>query len=281
MKISNSYPYPVLYKENDDYYHSDFEVEFKVDDSFGELKIKGQFILQNEGIQNLIENEMATFMVHMECPQTSFRKTYLSKGETILISVKNHYLRGKVFVHSFVIAQKKISNYTNQLLNEWYKDTSINFEKGNFLAIGNAIEVMLLEENIEHMNLPSIVSIYKSKEKEIMEIELHAHNIGIMLPEFEYEQYEQSANSMLKNTILSLIIMPCLLEVFSRVAENKEEYEEYTWYQVIERLFRENGHSISDVGSDSLSALAAAQLVLQKPLKTSFEEIEKFHRLGD
>jgi len=47
------------------------------------------------------------------------------------------------------------------------------------------------------------------------------------------------------------------------------------------KIFDENNFQIEDVGTDSLSALKAAQMVLRKPLKTSFEEMEKLNHTED
>ncbi|SFC95070.1 hypothetical protein [Bacillus sp. UNCCL81] len=281
MKLNSSYPYPVLFEGNDDYINSEFNVDIAVDESFGELKITTNFKLQNEELEHLIHKEMAVYMIHIECPQTSFRKAYNSTEEILNIAIKSSEIRGKVIIHSFVVALKNIENYTNIFLNEWYKDSLITFEKGNFLAIGDAIEVTLLEENIEHMNLPSIVSIHKSDTNEFMEVDLSSSNINILLPKYEYEQYANASNSNLKSTILSMVIMPCLTHTFSQIAENSEDYEDNLWYQVMKKLFKDNGYDIADVGSDTLPPLKATQLVLRKPVKTSFEEISKFHNMED
>ena len=275
MKISSSYPYPVLQEGNDDYIQSSYLVDYDVVTQFGELKVDVTFQLKNEGIQYLITSKAAINMIHIECPQTSFRRVYKTIEKKLHITIPTNQLRGKVLVHAFIVAQKPIPDYTNDLLNEWYKEMVIQFEKGNFIAIGNAIEMTLYEDNTEFLNLPSIVHIKKSMSNEFMEVDIHSNNIVISLPAYEYEQYAANANSRLKNTVLSMVIIPCLTQVFSQMNESKDDLEEYTWYQVLEKIFADNHYRLEDVGTDRLSALKAAQLVLRKPIKTSFEEIEK------
>lgn len=281
MKISSSYPYPVLQEGNDDYIQSLFSVDYEVATQFGELKVDVTFNLKNEGIHQLIMSGAAINMVHIECPQTSFRQVYKTIETSLHITIPTNLLRGKVLVHSFIVAQTAIANYKNELLNEWYRGIEINFEKGNFIAIGNAIEMTLYEDNMEFLNLPSIVNIKKSVRGEFMEVDIHSNNIVISLPSYEYEQYAANANFRLKNTVLSMVIVPCLTEVFSKINESKDDLEEYTWYQVMEKIFAENNYRLEDVGTDRLSALKAAQLVLRKPLKTSFEEIEKMNKIEE
>jgi hypothetical protein len=281
MKINTSYPYPVLYMNNDDYVKSSFSTSIVVHESFGEVKIMADFQLENAKIKSLIEEQVCVYLIHIECGQTSFRNVYKTNKDSFEIAIPTDILRGKVNIHSFIIAKEKIENYQNEDLNEWYQDTPVTFEKGNILAIGEAIEITLFEDHLELLNVPSIAKVIKSHKNEYMEVDLHANIITISLPEYEYNQYATNANSMLKNTILSTVIVPSLVYVFSKMKENRDDVEDYTWYQVLERIFEENSYRIEDVGTDTLSALKAAQMVLRKPLRTSFEEIEKFNKLEE
>ena len=277
MKINQAYPYPVLYMNNEDYTNSSFHTRIEVSESFGEVKISSFFQLQNEGIKELIAKRIGVFLIHVECGQTSFRQAYESYDNTLDISILSNKLRGKIQIHSFIIAKDRIENYTNDSLSEWYQGFPVTFEKGNFLAIGEAIETTLFEDNAELLNLPSIITVTKSQKREIMDVNLSSNNITISLPEYEYNQYAGNANSRLKNTILSAVFMPALVYIFSEIKDSHGDFEEYTWYQVLEKIFDENNHKLEDVGSDTFSALQAAQMVLRKPLKTSFEEIEKLN----
>lgn len=278
MKISSAYPYPVLYMNNDDYKDSSFSTRIEVAESFGEVKIYAHFQLDNSRIKELINRQQAIFLIHVECGQTSYRQAYESFHESLEISISSNKLRGKIHIHSFIIAKVRITEYTNVSLSDWYKGFPITFEKGNLIAIGEAIETTLFEDNTELLNLPSIVTVTKSIKNEFLEVDIHSNNITISLPEYEYSLYARNAGSRLKNTIISAVIVPALVYVFSKIRESRGDLEEYTWYQVLEKIFDENNHKLEDVGSDTFSALKAAQMVLRKPLKTSFEEIEKINR---
>lgn len=281
MKIANSYPYPVLSDFSDDYVNSKLRVDYFTKEEFGELKIQVKFQVENKGLEDLIENEKAAFILHVECPQTSYRKVISSPEPEMSKVIKVMELRGKVFLHAFIVAQSEIFDYTNSLLSDWYKGMNIKFEKGNFLGIGNALELTLHDDDTEFMDLPAIIDIHKGLQNEYMEVELHASNIIISLPSAEYESYANNANKRLKNTIISTVIFPSLIFVFSKIQENKRDLEEYTWYQVMESIFQENNYSIEDIGTERLSALKAAQLILRKPLATSFSEIEKLNSVED
>ena len=54
------------------------------------------------------------------------------------------------------------------------------------------------------------------------------------------------------------------------------DYADRTWYQVLEQKFYENGYELTDIGyGKRLEPLKAAQLILKKPIKRSFDEIDK------
>lgn len=281
MKIANSYPYPVLSKFNDDYIDSKFEIEYYTKEEFGELKLQVNFNVQNREIEDLIRNGDAVFMLHVECPQTSYREVFTSPNPEINKMIKILQLRGKVFLHAFIVAQNEIANYSNPSLNNWYQEVEIKFEKGNFLGIGNALELTLHDDDTDLMDLPAIVDIHKGIQNEYMEVELHSSNIIISLPAAEYESYAKNGNTRLKSTIISMVILPSLIYVFSEVQKNRNDLEEYTWYQVMENIFAENNYNIEDIGTERLSSIKAAQLVLRKPLESSFKEVEKFNSLED
>ncbi|MFD1609666.1 hypothetical protein [Oceanobacillus luteolus] len=282
MKISTSYPYPVLFMNNDDYVDSSFHAEIDVKELFGEVVIYVTYHLDNKEMLGLIEEEACTFILHVEYGQTSYRRIFPTTKVNQEIHIPSDKLRGKVELFSFVTANTTIENYTNSNLNDFYKGAPIVFEKGNIMAIGDAIETTLFEDDVDLLNLPSIIKVTQSERSEYMEVDITQDLLIVSLPKYEYEQYIHNRKSVLKQTILSNVFLPSLVQVFSKLDESYD-FEDSTWYQVLEKIFAENNIRIEEVGTDSLSALKAAQMVLRKPIKTSFEEIEKesSHREGE
>lgn len=277
MKINTYYPYPVLYAANDDYQDSSFQAEVDIENVFGEVKITARFHLQNPEIERLIHSNHCVYLIHVECGYTSYRNKFITTEEEIVINIPADLLRGKVNIHTFIVANTRIENYTNASFNEFFQGETFNLDKGNIMAIADAVEINLYEDPTELLNLPSIVTIMKSKKNEYMHVDMYSDNIVIGLPEKEYELYAANAKSLLKNTILTAVIVPTLVYVFSTIAtSSKDDLEGYMWYQVLEKIFADHGRRIDEVGTDSLSPLEAAQMILRKPYKSTFEEIEKF-----
>ncbi|SOC41452.1 hypothetical protein [Ureibacillus acetophenoni] len=277
MKFNNSFPYPVLSVENDDYIGSKFETTVEAQKTFGQLYINLNCNLQDSKIASLINEGKAKYALHVECPQTSFRKIYQSEETKIVAAIPENLLRGKIDVHPFILANETIEGYTNPKLNDFYNGTSITYEKGNILALGEAVEVTLFEEDLESQNLPSIVTIRRSESAKELVVYLNSPQIIIELPKAIYDQYAINAGSRLKETILSIVILPSLVEVFYTLKEDSADYSEYKWYQVLEQIFKKNNIPLTQVIDGTIPVLRAAQMVLQNPLEKAFNEIQKLN----
>ncbi|WP_339252958.1 hypothetical protein NSQ43_03215 [Sporosarcina sp. FSL W8-0480] len=281
MRFNSSLPYPVLNKENDNYQSSKFEVELKAEKSFGQVSLEMFCTLENEGIERLIAEGKALYVMHIECPQTSFRSIVKSSLPNISTKISDHQLRGKMEVRPFVVAAATINNYTNVQLNDFYRELPLTFEKGNMLATADAIEIILHEEDTETQNLPSIITVRRVEKSEYMSIQMSSDQILIELPKEIYDKYAEYAGSRLKDTILATVFTPCLVDVFHTLKEDNTGYEDYKWYQVLEQIFDNNNIPFTQVLDGTVPVIQAVQLVLRNPLGKSFKEIEKLIKEED
>jgi hypothetical protein len=276
MKFNPALPYPILSKENDSYDNSSFNVLVIPKKSFGQVMLEAEFVLNNAGLQDLIDQGKAVFALHVECPLTSFRRLVKSDQQTLTIKIEEQQLRGRMDVHAFILANERIVNYANANWNTFYMGIPITYEKGNILAFGTAEEIVLHEEPAKEQNLPSIVTIRRAGNREYVGIELGTNQILVLLPEQLFKQYAEYGSSRLKNTILSMIILPALIDVFHTIKAEPSAYEDNRWYQVLAQIFENNQVPFERVLNDQMPVIEAVQLVLRNPLIASFKEIEKF-----
>jgi hypothetical protein len=276
MKFNPALPYPILSKENHSYNNSSFDVQVIPKKSFGQLMLEVEFVLKNEGLQDLINQGKAIFALHIECPLTSFRNLFKGDQKTLSIKIEEQQIRGRIDVHAFILANERIVDYMNADWNTFYFGIPITYEKGNILAFGNAEEIVLHEEAAEEQNLPSIVTVRRAGNREYLGIELGTNQILVLLPEQLYKQYADYGSSRLKDTILSMIILPALIDVFHTIKADSSAYEDTRWYQVLVQIFENNHVPFERVLNDQLPVIEAVQLVLRNPLIASFKEIEKF-----
>ncbi|MGE7921374.1 hypothetical protein ACQKM9_20900 [Viridibacillus sp. NPDC093762] len=282
MKFSANFPYPVLADNNDDYTKkSSFDTLIDVKQSFGQLSIEMRAVLNDRKIEQLIANNHAEYALHIECSPTSFRKVFKSKDSNISIEIPSEQLSGKIEVHTFILATDTITNYENPNLDSFYSGFPVQFEKGSILALGEAADIHISEDDLEAQNLPSIINVRRLEKGDKMTVDLVTDYILVGLPTDMYQHYAANANSRLKDTILSLVFLPVLIEVFATIREHEEEYSEYKWFQVLERIFEASNHQLHQISEGSLSVMEAAQLVLHNPLQQAFKEVEKLNRMDD
>lgn len=275
MKFNPILPYPILSKENDNYIASSFDVLVTPKKSFGQLILEAEYVLNNVGLKDLIDQGKAVFALHIECPLTSFRMVFKSNQQTLMIKIEEEKLRGRMDVHAFILAKERIINYTNPNWNTFYMGIPITYEKGNILAFANAAEIVLHEEAAEEQNLPSIVTIRRVGNREYVGIELSTNQILVLLPEQMYQKYAEYGNSRLNDTILTMIIFPALIDVFHNIKAEPSAFEDNRWYQVLTQIFENNNISFERILNDQMPVIDAVQLVLRNPLIASFKEIEK------
>ena len=81
MNITNRlYTYPVLCNEKDDYINSIFDVTISTDGStVSNLYLNIHFKMNNKEIRQAMLDKKAEYVLHIECPTTSFRKTVSSE----------------------------------------------------------------------------------------------------------------------------------------------------------------------------------------------------------
>ncbi|MFD2446594.1 hypothetical protein ACFSO7_21885 [Bacillus sp. CGMCC 1.16607] len=275
MKFNPALPYPILSKENNSYNNSSFDVLVDPKKSFGQLVLEVEFALKNDNLQELIDQGKAIFALHIECPLTSFRSLFKGDQKTLTIKIEEQQIRGRIDVHAFILANDHIVDYTNPDWNTFYFGIPITYEKGNILAFGSAGEIVLQEEAAEEQNLPSIVTVRRAGNREYVGIELGTNQILVLLPEQLYKQYADYGSSRLKATILSMIILPALIDVFHTIKADPSAYEDTRWYQVLVQIFENNHVPFERVLNDLMPVIEAVQLVLRNPLIASFKEIEK------
>ena len=75
------YPYPVLSNTTDDYINSSFNMDLQPYKGLREICLSISLQLDNEEIRQLIVNGKAEYVIHIECPYTSYR-TVIKTDET-------------------------------------------------------------------------------------------------------------------------------------------------------------------------------------------------------
>lgn len=282
MKVkNNSFPYPVLSNFSDDYHSSLFDLDVEVKNEFNQLYLYGTFKLENDGLNTLIDLKSANYLIHIECPQTTYRTTFVSETNTFKQPIESDKIKGKLEINGFIVARDDIEEYINDSFDEMYEGLTFKINKGNILAVSDRIDAVLFESDDDYQDMSSIINIRMSETEELMKIENESDKIIIVLPKNAYLLYAEYAKTDFKEVIITNVIFPALIYVFSLIENNKNEYDDTRWYQVLKEVLEQSGVDIEKIGNRGEPGYIIVQKLLHNPVMKSLEAIKLFSNQGD
>lgn len=274
MKLrSDLFPYPVLSKELDDYIDSSFEVEINQEKiSINRVKLSFEFMLNNEELNSLIEEERASFAIHIEGEASSYRKlVHLDKDEfKYSIELESKTTPKKLFVNFMVIAKEKIYNFSNKNFNkEYYGDDLVieQIEKGSILAYDTMAELNINFSNDDNGSLKSMIRVAEFDEN-YMEVDFDSDVIQINLPKKSYIAYVNLSNSSQERQKLLLvtIILPALTMAIEKIKYGEIE-ETVKWVVSLGYLLKKINLDIESIRDSNYNSMKIAQQLLDCPLE--------------
>lgn len=281
MNINSLYfPYPVLSNENNDYLGSFFDVSYDmIEKGFNSQSIQIKFQLDDRKIEDMIEKNQASMMVHIECSVTSFRKLYrLDQAENeIEIRINPDKMRDKVEISSFIILNEDIEEYRNDSINKLIYGENYrakNLERGNILAAVYTQDLQIEVDTDDFEKISSIIRVGQSKDK-FLEVDLDGEIILVKMPKKQHEQYVKLSGGVYSDVIMTSTILPALVYVLDMLGDSKNlgTYSDLTWYRVIKSKLSLKDINIEDI-NDSHSSLKLAQMILESPLERALDSIQ-------
>ncbi len=281
MEIKNKlYPHPVLRENNDDYINSSFEMDLSYERDIKRLKLNINFKLNNKTLEKMLLDEKVEYVVHIECPKTSYRRIITTTEKILSENLKDENILGKIQVTSFIVVKENILNYENESFNPDYFGMKFNLEKGTILAIGDSYKIDVDKEKESLGNVPSIFTICKKMTTDEIgiNIEYNMDKIRIDLNISDYEKYTQlvSTSSQLIDVINSSLIFPILVYVFEKLKNEFDEIEEndYRWFKALKNIFEKYGYRFNQELFENETSLQLAQKVLDFPFSKSLNALQ-------
>ena len=281
MEIKNRlYPHPVLRENNDDYINSSFEVDLPYEKDIKRLKLNINFKLDNKTLEKMLLDEKVQYVVHIECPKTSYRKIITTTEKSLSENLKDENILGKIQVTSFIVVKESILNYENESFNSDYFGMKFNLEKGTILAIGDSYKIDVDKEKESLGNVPSIFTICKkmTTDETGINIEYNMNKIRIDLNISDYEKYTQlvSTSGQFIDVINSSLIFPTLIYVFEKLKNEFDEIEEndYRWFKALKNIFEKYGYRFNQELFENETSLQLAQKILEFPFSKSLNALQ-------
>ena len=274
------YPYPVLWDKNDDYKKpSKFLAEVEAKENFKNIKLKINFLLKDKEIENLIKENKAEYVVHIEATSTYFRELISTREAEINYDLKDNDILGRLQMSFFILAKEDILDYKNSNFNEDYSGESFNLKKGNIIAIADSYRFDI-EKNDD--NLEKVSSIFSICQKETIEqtgmtVDMNNDKIRIALNKTDYINYHQlSQNSNNINIINSIIIFPALIYIFEQLKKDFDEndFVDYKWFRALRKIFEKNNQSLNKDLLENELSIDLAQKILNYPIERAFNSLK-------
>ncbi len=271
------YPYPVLSAATDDY--RDGQFIFKVQKELGirEIILKISLELENESLSELIQAGKAEYVIHIECPYTSYREALRFQDTEYVRKIPEKNLNGKVSVCAFLVAKVNIKNYINKGWNEVYKGLAFDLERGSILAIGGQYDLYVVKEMENLAKVPSIFTICRSAadNEEEMKIDIADHKIAITLSSEGFQNYKLLAAMPHYIPVLhSLLILPALIYVFETLLrEGIEDFETRRWFRVLEKTLKKDKIILNQDTLNNIPSYELAQKLLDLPIQKALSEM--------
>lgn len=282
------YPYPVLANFNDDYVDSKFNIIVIIQSFPNELIIQFKPELDNDGIKELIEKDMAYCCVHIECSLTSYRKIVQVPLGGLEYSIPADSIEGPISFCPFIVANLEITNYTNSKLNKDYDGATFDLEKGNILAIGQEVQTRVEKENDDLANVPSIFAVTEIKDPQRKDIVIDnaGNKINIQLPTDTFFEFKvaMSSNPNSMSVLHSMIIIPALMKCFEDMKSKPEEfytYEDRRWFRALKKAMKKVNLELSEENIMSIDAFSVAQKLMDNTTNRAILSINNIGYIGD
>lgn len=280
MKVKNRLsPYPILFDYRDDYLQSSFQADISAAERFNDIIVNVAFHLKDKVIEELIRTNQARFLLHIECPAMSLRKSYETEEDQFQISLPMDDVCEKLEICTFIVASKDIKGYSNPQFHSDYQGLTFDLSKGQLVAIGTSKQYDI-EKNADPMaSLPSIIKIMRNNSKVKGTITVNTDSsdyIYIGLSQEAFDLYARLGKHVYAKTVLSLVLLPAMITVLDRIREEADSFQDARWFTVLEELLERNGYTVDQLSlndSDD-SVLSIAQAIFSNPVQNSLRELD-------
>ena len=280
MRIKNRLsPYPILDNFSDDYIDSSFTVGYDVKTQFSEIIGRLIFKLDNEDIAKLIENNLAMYAVHIECPSTCYREVITSTDTEINFRLDTFKVSRVIEIRTFIILTSDVKAFTSTKFHPDYLDRTFDLSMHQIIAIGTAKNYEVQNDGNELESFPSIIQVKKRHDKKKGTLSVNTDGedyIIIGLTEEVYDLYTRLGKSTFKASIFGLIIFTALIIVLQRmyISRNDDVVNTTHWFKVIETILTKNGIELEDLDVSNDKLLSVCQSIFADPITRSFKELE-------
>ena len=265
---------PILCEQDNDYVDGFFTASFDL----LEASLSVSLQLEEPAIERRIAAGEAAYLVHVECPLTSYRKKYLlgSKNRTT-IPLPLADLGGDVEVSTYIVAAQEIEGFTSDGLNADYAGLSLTYPKGSLLAIG-PIDTLEIQHGGSGAQTPPEIP---AGDKKTCWVDPPSDTIKIhVTPRIRKFYADHAAQKALTN---QLLVLPAATETLMAVAiandhGDEDWYSDATWYKIFDETLRRSGLAMTELTmkpGKKGTAAQVAQMLFRQPLPRAIDALSE------
>ena len=268
MKLSQrSYPHPVV-GNADDVQDAAYQATVEMTTDKENIYLDAKTLCSSSTLNKLIKSGGATFVVHVECSNTLYRRAHEFTDNECRITIPRNELNDDVEVNTFVRALKDIPSYEVEGAHPDYGGAKFDVKSGDILAVGEGC-VFPIESTFDSMSrIGSIFQLQESSEEgdHPMRMDPNHDKLIIVLSKPDIKVYKQlKAHTHLSAMLSTALVMPVLIEALHALPDSGGEEDHRRWARSLTRKLKELGLEKED------DPLTVAQKLLELPMKRSFE----------
>jgi len=288
MKIltNKQFPHPILWAEKNDYKESSkFDINLiNKKNSRMEIRLEFEAILENSEIKDLIKNNLARMILHLECSNTQYRGIEDISLGTNKIVLDRTKIEGDLQIVPLLISNDDLKDFHSSDFKNLYSTMKFNISKGDILAIGKQIIYPVDKTKEKLTGMSSIIGVEKGFHPKGVILDPSEKKIKLIIPEDDYDRYSFFGNSdNYKKIIQSSLVIPALVHLVGTMDNPGlvSEYEELRWFRMLKKTLLKKGYDVEDMSTIAQKSLEIVQDLFDNPLSNVFDEVEKLVEEGE
>lgn len=216
----------------------DFKTAFFTDDldilrETNGFRIVPRFSVNNDQIQALINNQIFSYGIQIQCRSTYYRTIeYIVDNKDIFIpGGKVHNL---VEICPCIVALKDLAPYDIEDFVPPFKLESVKVYSGDAIGIGTNRTFRAYYKADEAKKASSLITVREDKGIERIRVDLDQPNIYVYLPQDQHNLYKElggTATADQLTILMGLIYVPAITQAITEMTvEGDSEYEGHPWY---------------------------------------------------
>lgn len=265
MRLSQrSYPHPVL-GNRDDVPGAAFQGAVEMTSDRQQVYVDVAIKCSSVTVNSAVASGLATFVLHVECSNTLFRRAFQFADTSHRISIPADNLNDSVEVNLFVRALKDIDGYRVERAHPDYGVATFRIKRGDILAVGEG-HVFHIESSFDAMSrIGSIMTIKESIENGDlpMKADFMGDKIVIILAKQDFADYKLlKANEGIAGPLTTTLVLPVLVEgIHILKTDSQGDEDGRRWVRLLTRRIEK-----LDLGKET-DAIILAQELLELPVK--------------